>query len=195
MSENEALAAQIVDDVNIECTPIPDGANTRPYRRAHLTVAMDSVRTLLRNDRAVKGGKVADSVELRNGQLLNAVRTIAMLHSYGQGDKTECKVRERGYSKIRATIGDKSNKAIAEVIKLAKSKRMRARAISVLTALMETKESNENEYDEDERPTGENEIFDTPTSGTGLEGKSTICTAAKSTLFPPFKLVCGSSPL
>ena len=76
MSENEALAAQIVDDVNIECTPIPDGANTRPYRRAHLTVAMDSVRTLLRNDRAVKGGKVADSVELRNGQLLNAVRTL-----------------------------------------------------------------------------------------------------------------------
>ena len=28
--------------------------------------------------------------------------------------------------------------------------------------------------DDDERPTGENEIFDTPTSGTGLEGKMTI---------------------
>ena len=86
MTENEAMASQIVDDVNIECTPLPNTDSVRPYRRAHLAVAMSGVRTLQRNARAVRDKLAADNAALRNGQLLNAVRTTAMLHSYAQGD-------------------------------------------------------------------------------------------------------------
>ena len=170
MTENEAVASQIVDDVNIECTPIPPCMTG--YKRAHLAVAMDGVRTLTRNARAVKSGKVADSIALRNGQLLNAVRSTAMLHSYGQGGK-EAYVRERGYRAVKKAIGDKTYGAIATVIKLAKNSRQRARAISVLVALMEPPESAEHEREETpEVPEGD--IMAPVTGGDAIDGHMAI---------------------
>jgi hypothetical protein len=173
LTENEAIAGQIVDDVNIECTELPtvsfDGL--RPYKRAHMAVAMDGVRILKRNARAVANGTVADSVALRNGQLLNAVRTAAMLHHYGQ--KGEYRSRERGYRKVREAIGDKMFRAISTVIKLAKGKRSRAKAISVLVSLLETEETPETEREGDqELPEGE--MLSPVTGGDALDGKMTI---------------------
>jgi hypothetical protein len=174
MTENEAIASQIVDDVNIECTPLPKLAveSLRGYKRAHLAVAMDGARTLTRNARAVKSGKAPDTVALRNGQLLNAVRTTAMLHSYGQGGD-EGFVRERGYAAVKKAVGDKTFGALATVISLAKNSRQRARAISVLTALMETQESPENEHEETpEVPEGD--ILAPVTSGDAIDGHMSI---------------------
>jgi hypothetical protein len=172
MTENEAIAAQIVDDVNIECTPLPDtNVSLRPYRRAHLAVAMDGVRTLKKNARAVKNKIAPDTARLRNGNLLNAVRTVAMLHSYGQGGP-EAVARERGYLKVRQAIGDSTYSAIAQVIKLAKNRRMRARAISVLVALMENEETPETERDEPETEDGD--ILAPVTGGDALDGHMRI---------------------
>ena len=172
MTENEAIASQIVDDVNIECNPLPMSEHLIGYKRAHLAVAMDGARTMTRNRRAVKNGKVADSVELRNGNLLNAVRTTAMLHSYGQGGK-ESAARERGYLAVRKAIGDKSFSAIATVIKLAKASRTRARAISVLVSLMENPETPETET-EREPETDDGDILTPVTHGDAIEGKMDI---------------------
>jgi hypothetical protein len=172
MTENEAIASQIVDDVNIECTPLPKLESLIGYKRAHLAVAMDGVRTLKKNKRAVDNKTAPDSIALRNGQLLNAVRTTAMLHSYGQGGK-EAFVRERGYLAVKKAVGDKTFGAVATVIKLAKNSRQRARAISVLVALMETPESPETEREETpEVPEGD--IMAPVNSGDAIDGHMAI---------------------
>jgi hypothetical protein len=173
LTENEAIAAQIVDDVNIESTMLPSTATPgmmRIYQRAHLATAMDGVRTLKKNVRAVRTGKAKDSPELRNGQLLNAVRTVAMLKHYGTGAdiKSEFTAR-RGRRHVRHLMGDKLSRAIATVVNLAKVRSRRARAISVLVALLE---SPEQEW-QDEEPTGRKpgDILPPVEAGDALDGK------------------------
>ena len=94
-----------------------------------------------------------------------------MLHAYGQGGK-EAFVRERGYAGVKSAIGDQSFRAIATVIKLAKNRRMRARAISVLVALLENDELPENENEE--LPENEGDILAPVTDGDALDGKMDI---------------------
>jgi hypothetical protein len=75
LTENAAIAGQIVDDVNIETLALPEAAGIRAYKRAHLATAMNDVRTIARKGRAMKANpKTDDTVANRNAQLLCAVR-------------------------------------------------------------------------------------------------------------------------
>jgi hypothetical protein len=89
---------------------------------------------------------------------------------------------------VRNAIGNKTFKAIGQVIKLAKSRRKRATAISVLLSLMENEESPE--QDEYEGPEiEEGEYLSPVTGGDALDGhmrihdlrpKSVFCAKEKS---------------
>jgi hypothetical protein len=169
LTENEALACQIVDDVNIESTTLPNVKGIRAYKRAHLATAFDGVRTIARNVRAVKSGKTPDSIALRNGNLLNAVRTIGMLRAYGTNTLDELGARHRGYSKIRAALGDRMTKAAGQVASLAKMRSKRARAISMLVALMETEPDPDLPEREGDKVDGD--IIPPVEEGDALDGK------------------------
>jgi len=184
-TENEAIAGQIVDDVNIETSPLPDVASIRPYRRAHLKTAMDGVRVLLKNKRHVTANPKDDTAQLRNGNLLNAVRTVAMLHHYGQGEASEIKARSKGYNKVRKVIGDNLFSGVAQIVKMAKLRSKRARAISMLVALMEQPEPEKGEEIETEEggellmPVEHGDAFDGKMEIHDLRPKSVFCAKEK----------------
>lgn len=175
VTPNEAIAGQIVDDVNIECTPLPpvSASHLTTYKRAHLKTAMDGVRALLKNKRAVLKGHAKDSVELRNGNLLNAVRTLSMLHHYGQNTMDEIRIRGVGYDHVRAVIGDNMFRGAIQVVRMAKERRKRATAISMLTALMEKPEPEESEEIEID-PTGDSELLTPVSEGDAFDGHMAI---------------------
>ncbi len=173
MTETEAIAGQIVDDVNIEVLPVPTMNGSKMYRRAKLAVAMQSVRTISNVARAVKEGRIPTSVALRNGQLLHAVRTIAMLRHYGAGDFAELGVKHRGLLKLREAIGTNMLRAVGLVANIAKSRRQRAKAISVLLALLEREPESESEGIEGE-PNPDGEILSPVQDGDALDGHMEI---------------------
>jgi hypothetical protein len=161
MTENGAMASQIVDDVNIESTPVPNTKSERAYRRAHLYVAVKDLRSIKKMARGLKNGTLPNSVRNRNWQLLLAVRVYAMLDHYGRtGAKfayprskphfADCeKVRTTGLQDLQRIMGLKTMKAIARVITLAERRRSRNRAIGMLEALMEKELTPEEEEREE----------------------------------------------
>lgn len=173
MTENEALAGQIVDDVNVESLPLPNVRDIRPYQRAHLTTAMMDLRTILKHNRAMKAGVEPNIAATRNAQLVHSIRVAAMLKHYGSGGYGEQSVRMRGLKKLRDINGNATMRAIQTVIQLAKSRRNRARAISVLTALMESEETPE-EIEEREKEQGRSEILAPVVHGDAEDGKMLI---------------------
>ena len=85
VTAQEEMCTQIVDDVNIESTPIPEGVSgLREYKRAHLTTALRDIHTIVRKVRAVRNKTAPDLIETRNQNLICAVRVIGMLRNYGQ---------------------------------------------------------------------------------------------------------------
>ena len=177
MVANEALASQIVDDVNVETIPLPAGRDLTPYRRAHLAVALKDLREMLKDHRAVKAGKKADTVEGRNGRLVHSVRVLAMLDHYGRtgGGTALDAVRLRARKRLTAMLGVDVRRGLFEVIRLAKSHRTRNRAISMLVALMDVQESAEEEHDREEGLKHEpSDILNPVVEGTALDGKMKI---------------------
>ena len=166
VSEIEALIGQIVDDVNVESGDLPSLSPglMRPYKRAHLTTATKGVRVIKNTHRKVKAGLIPDTVQLRNGQLIHSVRTLAMLKHYGEpdfnaGDYDGMKVKDRGVKAIRNAIGHRMLNAVNRVVTMAVSRRKRAKAISMLLALMEEEPNPDVEEDPRDRPLGDQEIM------------------------------------
>lgn len=196
VSEIEALIGQIVDDVNVESGDLPNVSNSllRPYKRAHLTTAMKGVRVITNVKRKVKAGLMPDTVQLRNGQLIHSVRTLAMLKHYGEpdfnaGDYDGMKVKDRGVRKIRDAIGHRMLNAVNRIVTMATSRRKRAKAISMLLALMEEEPNPDVEEVPDNRPRGEDDIMAPVQDGDALDGhmeirdlkpKSVYCAKEKS---------------
>jgi hypothetical protein len=195
VSELEALIGQVVDDVNIESTDLPQVSPglLKPYKRAHLTTAMKGVRVIKNTARKVKAGVIPDAVPLRNGQLIHSVRTIAMLKHYGQpdfnnGDYAGMHVKDRGLKKIRDAIGHRMLNAVSRIATMAISRRKRAKAISMLLALMESEPNPEIEEGE-EGPKGDGDFLLPEQDGDALDGhmqitdlkpKSVYCAKEKS---------------
>jgi hypothetical protein len=171
MSEVEAVISQIIDDLNIEAVPMPEIGASRAYRRAKLSTAMRDVRNIVRVKRRIAKGALADSVEIRNSNLQAGTRAIAMLRAYGQGEYDECMVRERAFGKLRNAIGFKMVQAIGKVAQVAVSRRQRAKAISMLLALMEKEICEDIPEDETTERTRDGEILPEVKEGNALEGK------------------------
>jgi hypothetical protein len=156
VTELELLVGQIVDDVNVESTELPQHTpGLKAYRRAHLTTAMQGVRTIASVARKVKTGEVQDSVALRNGQLLHSVRTLAMLKHYSEKDYETLGVKGRGVKKLRESIGTKMLAAVNVVVKASISRRQRAKAVSMLLALMEREDPPDTERDKESDEDGD----------------------------------------
>lgn len=171
MTENESVAAQIVDDVNdetLDLPPLNSGAFT-VYKRAHLATAMRDVRTITNKARKAKRGEIPDNVALRNSNLLASVRSLAMLSHYAKGEAPLCRVRDRGYAKVREAIGHRTFKALGQVIRQAEKRRTRAKAISMLVALMENEPDLES-IEGEEMPDPHGEILAPVTHGDALDG-------------------------
>jgi len=184
MTANEAIASQIVDDVNIEYLPIPNVKGALAYRRAHMATAKRDLRDMLRIARKVKAGEIPDSIERRNADLLSSVRTLAMTQHYGRDSGDTLKASRVSAAKaIRETIGEKSRNAIWEVIKQARRRTKRATAIAMLTALLETKDVDVDEEEREKQPIdGDVEIAEVP-EGSVLDGKMTIIDLRPKTVF------------
>lgn len=175
MSENEARAAQIVDDVNIETLPLPsiiyDGIET--YRRAHIATAMTDLRSMLKSKKNFVEHPSTETFHDRNQRLAIAMRVKAMLAHYRQGGESKTiKQALKGSRKLKEMIGRKTSQALHQIIQLAKMKRGRARAIAMLAALMETEPEPADEREHEEKQKGELEgIFDAVPHGSALEGQ------------------------
>jgi len=187
LTENGALASQIVDDVNIECSPIPVTKGERAYRRAHLSVAVEDLRTLKNRARAILKGKHPNTVAVRNWQLLLAVRVLAMLEHYGKTGSPhdysgkshpylpDCeKVRAKGVRDLSGLLGGKTISAIRKVINLAKLRRSRNRAIGMLEAMMEREPTPEEEEQEEQETLKEGDLLSPVTEGDALDGDMKI---------------------
>lgn len=178
-SETEAVVSQIVDDVDVESKPVPSVPHVTQYKRAKLTVAMRDVRNIARAKRRVKAGTLKDSVALRNGDVTCAVRCIGMLRNYGEiqyGEAyslDEMRAKERGFKALRKALGDRMFRAAAKVAEVATSRRRRAKAISMLLALMEEDEQD-NEPEKEEGPETEGDILAPVEHGDGLDGHMEI---------------------
>jgi hypothetical protein len=154
MTELEALVGQIVDDVNVETSELPRVPGIKAYKRAHLATAMKGVKTIVNVARKVRDGNMPDSVAVRNGQLIHAVRTVAMLKHYGASydvnSLTEASAKARGMQRLRNAIGHRLLNAVSTVVNMSKARRNRARAISMLLALMEREEPKDRDRDGEE---------------------------------------------
>ena len=179
MTENEAEAAQRVDDVFVETLPLPSlhGDGLDVYRRAHLTMALKDLQYMAQVERGLKSGKIADSAQVRNTRLMAALRVKAMLKHYGDGASTRTvRTARRAHKKLIDIIGVHTNSALQRVIALSKSLRSRNRAISMLVMMMETPERR-SEFDEDViklPPLTDATILAPPKEGTALEGRMLI---------------------
>src|SRR5262252_7838617 len=173
MTENEAIASQIVDDVNIETTALPSVSlsGLEAYRRAHLATAVRDLRDMLRIKR-----NIPETRETRNAQILSSVRVKAMLRHYRGGaiGRTFSQSVKNSF-KVRDLIGEETNRALNAVITLAKSSRTRARAISMLTMLLEEPPASDNPEGEErpEHEKGDRRLFP-EVYGDVIEGKMTI---------------------
>lgn len=172
MTENEAQAGQIVDDVNVESIPLPhiSGDALEQYRRAHLATAVKDLRDLL-ND------KSPDSWQKRNNRLLAGMRIKAMLRHYREGTTKPKTIKQaiKAHRKLAEVLGTETSRALTKIIQLAQG-RYRARAISLLTLLMETAdaENNENE-DMPPQPDREGDLLLMPvTHGDAMDGHMEI---------------------
>lgn len=146
---NGELASQIVDDVNIECTKIPNVKSERAYRRAHLVVALQDLRQIRNRAKRLLKGTEPNTVAVRNWQLVLAVRVLAMLNHYGTTGHygalppmppylADCEGIRTKYGRIlQDLIGRKTIAALRKVIALAVKRRSRNRAIGLLEGLME----------------------------------------------------------
>lgn len=186
LTPNHAIAGQIIDDVNVECKPLPNATlgNLKRYRRAHLCAAMSDLKNMLNDRRRVTAGKVRDSVELRNAGLLCATRVAAMLGAYGRDERGTVvePVFGRGIRKLRDTIGGRNLAAIRQIITWGKSARYRNKAISMLAALLETAPTPD--YPEMDAPEGEpSDILAPVTHGDALEGKMDILDLRPKTIY------------
>jgi hypothetical protein len=192
MTPNEAIAGQMVDDVNIETLPVPNVKFAREYRRAHLAVAMKDLRDMVREQRLVKANPAKDTVEHRNANILRTVRTMAMTQHYGgksfdrtdKGDFTpEFKTRKKAIEAYRDIIGHKMVSAIWQVIKLAKMARNRNKAISMLTGLLEANRPDMDDEDEPPSPRGGDVILQPVVEGSALDGHMKIVDLRPKTAF------------
>lgn len=180
MSENQALASQIVDDVNIETTALPRAKAIRPYKRARLAVALRDLRTIVNRDRKVKAGREQNSIAHRNAQILLAVRASSMLRHYGYEEgkyhdsSDEAEVAHNSLGILRDIVGKKTMNAIRKVQLMAQKRRSRNRAISMLTALMETAPTEEEEERAEEEFRRDGDILAPVQEGDGLDGKMEI---------------------
>lgn len=196
VSEVEALIGQIVDDVNVESGDLPNLSQglMKPYKRAHLTTAMKGVRVITNTKRKLDAGIIPDTVPVRNGQLIHSVRTLAMLKHYGQpdfnaGEYAGMAVKDRGVKKLRNAIGHRMLNAINKIVDMAVSRRKRAKAISMLLALMENEPDPDVEEVPEDRPRGDEDILAPVQDGDALDGhmeindlkpKSVYCAKEKS---------------
>lgn len=174
------MAGQIVDDVNVETLPLPTGfagSGLEDYRRAHIATAMHDLRNLLLEKRKVESGRMPDTYEARNNRLLGALRIKAMLAHYRDGGSEKTTVQSlHGSRKVRDLVGADTSKALHKIIGLAKSRRTRAKAISMLTMLLERAPSEDNDAERLEEllksdPEG---LLMPVTDGDALEGKMEI---------------------
>ena len=181
MTENEAIASQIVDDVNIEYKPLPLVKGIYRYQRNALAAAMRDVRTGVSMARKIKNGTLPDSWQARNAQLLMGLRASAMLQHYGKRVSSEVSlaeiegIRSRGMGALRNILGHKTMTALRDIRALARNRRTRARAIAILTALMESAPPEDNEKEQErETPENESELLSPVTHGDALDGKMEI---------------------
>jgi hypothetical protein len=179
MTVNGELASQIVDDVHIECSPIPAVKSERAYRRAHLVVALNDLRTIKNRARRIVKGIEPNTVQLRNWQLVLAVRVLAMLNHYGASSRgnylADCEqVRSKSVRMLAGIMGSKTMTALRRVIALAQKRRGRNRAIAMLEALMEKELTPEEEEREEEEMRRDGDILEPPTEGDVLDGEMKI---------------------
>jgi hypothetical protein len=175
MTPNEAIASQIVDDVNIESTRLPQISTSglEQYRRAHLATAMRGLRGMLQDKRTQR-----DTYETRNARLLEAVRTTAMLAHYGgvssRATYPTQKTAHKAAIKLADLMGERTAKAIRAIIALAKRRNGRARAISLLTMLLEEPPAEDNDGEIHPPREREGEILLPVMHGDAIEGKMKV---------------------
>jgi len=171
----EILVGQIVDDVNVESKPLPNGARgLKEYRRAHLTTALRDVNRMKRMARKVAAGKIQDSPQRRNADLICATRALSMLKHYAAGESDLMETRMDGVKAIRDVIGSDAIRAINMVVEVAKSRRKRATAISMLLALLESEETPDNPDDDEPPPGAPSDELAPVKPGDSIEGKMEI---------------------
>jgi hypothetical protein len=173
VTQNEAIASQIVDDVNIESTRLPSISTSglEQYRRAHLTTAMRDVRSALLDAR-----KMPDTYETRNARLLSAVRSLAMLEHYKGGASYETQMSAvRGRIRLEQLLGERTYNALRAIIRLAKRRNSRERAISMLTLLLEEPPAEDNDGEEiHPAREKENDLLAPVVYGDAVEGKMKV---------------------
>jgi len=175
----EILVGQIVDDVNVESKPLPGGVSAKglaDYRRAHLATAMRDIGRMKRVARDIKAGRRQSSVDQRNGDLICATRALSMLKNYGTGygDTKSAETKARGFRAIADVIGRDSFRAINQVVEIAKSRRKRATAISVLLTLLEPEPEPEDWPDEETPKEPGGDVLAPVKPGDSIDGKMDI---------------------
>jgi hypothetical protein len=173
---NAAMAAQLVDDVNIETGELPKVSKSglEIYRRAHIATAMRDLKHMINDKRKQEKGLMPDTYEQRNARTLAAVRVKAMLAHYRKDlpyGRTHTQSAE-GSAKLRKLIGDKMSKALHKIITLGKTRNGRERAISLLTMLLEDAPPAEMEEPEEKpkRDRDDEGILGPVTHGSTAEG-------------------------
>lgn len=173
---NAAMAAQLIDDVNIETGELPEvsASGLEIYRRAHIATAMRDLKHMISDKRKQDKGEMPDTYEQRNARTLAAVRVKAMLAHYRKDleyGRTHNQA-VKGSRKLRDLIGDRMSKALHAIIELAKKRNGRERAINLLTMLLEEAPPAERE-EEEEKPKRDRDdegILGPVTHGSTTEG-------------------------
>jgi hypothetical protein len=178
VTPNEAEAGQRVDDVNVETMALPmmsSESGLEEYRRAHLATALGDLRNIVNAKRRVDAGKLPNSWENRNQRLLASLRVKAMLMHYREGANPKTvKQAIKGSRKLRDILGADTSKALHQIIKLAKVDRSRAKAISMLTMLLESAPVEDYEREGELPETEGGELLMPVTHGEETDGKFRI---------------------
>lgn len=178
ITQNESEAGQRVDDVNVETMELPlmsSESGLEEYRRAHLATAFRDLKNIVNAKRRMDAGTLPNSWENRNQQLLAALRVKAMLAHYRDGGSYKTVNQAiKGSKKLREIIGADTSKALHQIIKLAKVDRYRAKAISLLTMLLESAPAEDNERDDEGSDRERGEMLLPVTHGTETDGKFVI---------------------
>jgi len=185
MTPNEAIASQIVDDVNIEMLPVPEIKGATAYRRAHLATAVRDLRGIYNTVKRVRAGKQPDRMEIRNQNITCGTRVLAMAMNYGGNapDMRERRIKTRVVQRLRDSIGTNAVKAIWDVIRVARSSRHRARAIAMLAGLLETPLTDVDSDEELPQQKGDSEILMPVADGSALNGNMEIKDLRPKTVF------------
>jgi hypothetical protein len=163
--KNELMAGQIVDAINAETMASKRISYDRVNRRAHLATALNDLRDLLQDKRTKP-----DTWETRNARLLAALRVQAMLaHQIeafmGYGDPRAIETAKEASRTLTELIGGDTSKALHSIIEMAKQPHWpngRARAISLLTSLLEEPPAENNEGEEAAKMAKHIEMMQTP---------------------------------